>query len=312
MVVGLVSLSDPGATQGGYTVDLAVSGDATDDLLAVADSGDARRAQAFESRDAALEAFATGRVDGILHTESSDNGRIFVEAIAPEGDFRTTLVVVQMKDALTGFERQQRTAMVDRLTTRPLPVPEPPTSNPYFEFTYTVLIPVLVVLPAFISGSITADSLAEEIERGTLELLRVAPVTTGEIVDGKALAMIAIAPAQAAAWLALLAIDGTHIARPGLLLVLVTAIATILVTLGAGLALAVRQRSEAQMLYSLTAIALLGLALFAPEGPPTVIAKLAVGTGTQITYATVLVAVLLAGLGYGALRFGLDRQGRLL
>ena len=311
MVVGLVSLSDPSASQGGYSVDVAVSGDASDELVSVVDQGDSRTAHTFETREAGLEALQTGRVDGVLHAESVGGGRVVVEAVAPEGDFETTLIVVQLKDALTTFERQQRASLSQRLETRPVPVPDVPQSNPYFEFTYTVLIPVLVVLPAFISGSITADSLAEEIERGTLELLRVAPVTAAEIVDGKALAMIAIAPAQAALWLALLTLNGTGVANPGAILLVVTAFATAFVTLGAGLAALVRRRSEAQLLYSFGALALFGVTMFAPENPPAVIAKLSVGTQTMTTVVTVIVGLLFAGLGYWTLRVLLDRGDHL-
>ncbi|MFW6265520.1 MAG: ABC transporter permease [Halanaeroarchaeum sp.] len=308
MVVGLVSLTDPGGTEAGYEVEMAVSGNASDDLLAAVDAGGSRDATVFESRDESLFALSSGQVDGVLHAEYTERGRVHVDAIAPEGDFETTLVVVQMKDALGEFERQQRIEMSHRLSTQPLTVPDPPASNPYFEFTYTVLVPVLAFLPAFISGSITADSLAEEIERGTLELLRATPVTLAQIVDGKALAMVAIAPAQAALWLGLLTINGTAIARPWAILLVVLATATILVTLGAGLALLIRRRSEAQLLYSLSALAMFGLALFAPEGPPAAIAKLAVGTATSVTDATVIASLLIAGVAYWGLRTVLDRR----
>lgn len=215
-----------------------------------------------------------------------------------------------MKDALSTLEREQRTELRHRLETTPLPVPEPPQSSPYFQFTYTVLLPVLVVLPAFISGSIAADSLAEEIERGTLELLRVAPVTAATIVDGKALAMVAIAPAQAATWLGLLALQGTTVVRPGMILLVVTGFAIVLVALGAGLAILLGQRSEAQLLYSLTALVLFGASIFAPESPPDLVAKLAVGTATTVTFATVFATLLVAMAGYWLLRASLDRMYR--
>lgn len=307
MVVGLVSLSDPGATQGQYDVTLAVSGEAGDDLFAVVNGGDARRAQQFDSRADALTAYAGGRVDGILHAEYTERGRISVEAIAPEEDFRSTLVVVQMKDALTTLERDRRIDLKNRLATPPLPVPQPGQSSPYFQFTYTVLLPVLVVLPAFISGSIAADSLAEEIERGTLELLRVAPVTAADVVDGKALAMVAIAPAQAATWLALLALQGTVVARPGLILLVVTAFAIALVALGAGLAVSLGVRSEAQLLYSLTALVLFGASMLLPESPPDIVAKLAVGTETATTIVTVFATLIVAAAGYVVVRASLHR-----
>ncbi|MFB6133123.1 MAG: ABC transporter permease [Halanaeroarchaeum sp.] len=308
MVVGLVSLSDPGATQGEYQVTLGVSGEASEELLPVVNAGDARKAQHFDSRAAALEAYAAGRVDGVLHAEYTERGRILVEAIAPEEDFRSTLVVVQIKDTLTALERVERMERRARLETPPLPIPQTGQASPYFQFTYAVLLPVLVVLPAFISGSIAADSLAEEIERGTLELLRVAPVTAAEVVDGKALAMVAIAPAQAATWLGLLALQGTTIARPVVLIVLVTAFAIALVALGAGLAITLRERSEAQLLYSLAALLLFGAAMLAPESPPDVVAKLAVGTETTVTLLTVFATVIVAVVGYALVRVAIQRM----
>jgi ABC-2 type transport system permease protein len=308
MVVGLVSLTDPGATQGDYAVDFAVSGDAKDDLLTVVDKSDARNGIGYDSRDAALTAFSNGHVDGVLHAEYGPGGRTYVEAIAPDGDFRTTLVVVQMKDALTDLERDRRIALGDRLANQPLTVPEAPSSTPYVEFTYTVLVPMLVFLPAFISGSIAADSLAEEIERGTLELLRVAPMSTPAIVDGKALAMVGIAPAQAGLWLAFLSLNGTRIVRPGAILVLVTGLAGVLVALGAGLAIVFRTRTEAQLLYSLTAIGLFGGTMFLPENPANVVAKLAIGSATETTMGTVLGLTLGAGIGYWLVRRLVYRQ----
>ncbi|MFW5919480.1 MAG: ABC transporter permease [Halanaeroarchaeum sp.] len=308
MVVGLVSLSDPGATQGEYTVDIAVSGDASDDLLAIVDESDARTAIGYDSRETAMTAFAAGRVDGMLHAEYGPDGRAYVEAIAPEGDFRTTLVVVQMKDALSELERDRRVALADRLSNRPLPIPDAPSSTPYVEFTYTVLVPVLAFLPAFISGSIAADSLAEEIERGTLELLRVAPVSTAAIVDGKALAMVAIAPAQAGLWLAFLSLNGTRIANPIAILVLVTGLAGVLVALGAGLAIVFRARTEAQLLYSFAALGLFAATMFLPENPANVVAKLAIGSATATTLATVVGLSAGAIVGYWFVRTVVERE----
>lgn len=308
MVVGLVSLSDPGATQGEYTVDLAVSGDATDALLAVDGESEAMTVVRYDSRELALGAFSRGAVDGVLHATRQDGGRIHVQAVAPEGDFRTTLVVVQMKAALSTLERQQRATLTHRLETRPLSVPQLPPASPYVEFTYTILLPMLVFLPAFISGSIAADSLAEEIERGTLELLRVAPVSTAGILDGKALAMVAIAPAQAALWLAFLGLNGTHVARPATILVLVTALATVLVALGAGLALVLRTRTEAQLVYSLAALSIFGFATLLPENPANVVAKLAIGSATGATTLVVLGLVVAAPISYWVVRRGVSRH----
>ncbi|MFB6109286.1 MAG: ABC transporter permease [Halodesulfurarchaeum sp.] len=302
LVVGLVSLYAPGSVQGGYTVQMGISGNASDELERVVEMGAQREAIVYESRAAAMEAFADREVSAVLHATDGPKGRIHVEAIAPEGGFQTTLVVTQIKAALTELEQERRRELAASLDRQPLPEPPEPDSNPYFGFTYTVLVPVLVFLPAFISGSIASDSIAEELERGTDELLRVTPLSGPQILDGKALAMIAIAPAQAALWLLFLQFNGTRIAFPLEILLLVGALAAGLVVFGAALALVVGVRREAQLLYSLSAMALFGGAMLLPESPPNLVAKLAVGTPTPVTHLTVAGLVVLAAGGYWRIR----------
>ncbi|MFB6120193.1 MAG: ABC transporter permease [Halobacteriaceae archaeon] len=302
LVVGLVTLYSPAAAGGAVTVEVGVSGNASDALAPVAAEGDARAVERFDSREAALSAFDAGEVDAVMHATRQPSGAVHVDAYAPSGDFRTTLVVVQLKDALEAFERQQRAAMSHRLSRQPVPVPEEVGGNPYYGFSYTVLVPLLVFLPVFISGSIAADSVSEELERGTFELLRVAPLSVGQILDGKALAAVALAPVQAGAWLALLAVNGTPVAHPLPILALATGATAVVVAAGAFLALATGERRSAQLLYSLGVIVAATAAATLPENPANAVAKLAIGSPTPTT--SLVVAGTVAG---GAAAYGLAR-----
>ena len=300
LVVGLVSLYSPNASQGNYVVSVGVAGNASDDLAPVVDADDKRRAVVYGTESAATRAFTNAEVDALLVATKYPNGRVRVSAYAPEGSFRTTLVVVQLKDALSAYERQQRDHLSSRLTKKPLDLPPESSGSPYYGFTYTILVPLLMFLPAFISGSVVADTLSEELERGTFELLRVTPLSIPEIVDGKAFAMVALAPAQAALWLAFLAYNGVRVDHPVSMLVLVTGMAAVLVGGGAALALRLGERRDTQLVYSFGAIAVFGLASLLPESPQNVVAKLAVGSPTSLTYPTVA-AVAVAAIGAYAL-----------
>ncbi|MBS3760955.1 MAG: ABC transporter permease [Halodesulfurarchaeum sp.] len=308
LVVGLVSLTDPGSTTGAYTVQMGVSGAASDELERIMDLGESREATVFQSETAAMSAFEDREIDAVLHAEPGSDGRIHIDAIAPDGDFRTTLIVTQVKAALTDLETELRLDRTNRLTRAPLSVPDRSDSNPYYGFTYTILVPVLVFLPAFISGSIAADSLAEEFERGTFGLLRVAPLSVPQIIDGKALTMIGIAPAQAGLWLLFLELNGTTIARPIEILVLATAMTGVLVVIGAALAIWVGVRREAQLLYSLLALVVFGASLLLPENPPNLVAKLAIGSPTATSYAILGTLVLSSSVGYWVVRNSLSRH----
>ncbi|MFB6102670.1 MAG: ABC transporter permease [Haloplanus sp.] len=295
LVVGLVSLYDPGSVEG-YETTVGVTGDASDDLLRVVDEQASMAGVHYDTQTAARRAFERGEVDAVLLADRRAN-RVFVTATVPDGSVRTTVIVVQLRDALSTFERVERADRSAFLSTTPLDLPPRTGSTPYYGFSYTVLLPLLCFLPVFISGSMTVDSVTEEFERGTLELLRVAPVSTVDILDGKVWAAAGLAPAQAALWIALLDVNGTTVRHPFALLAVVGALALLVVTLGATLALLAPDRRAAQFLYSVGVLVAFGGTTLLPLNPVTTVARLAVDS-VGPTYPLLVAGYI--GLGAGA------------
>jgi ABC-type Na+ efflux pump permease subunit len=143
-------------------------------------------------------------------------------------------------------------------------------------------------LPVFISGSITADSVTEEFERGTLDLLRVSPLSDTAIFDGKAATAVAIAPAQALLWLGLLQVNGVVVASPLALVVLVAGVTAVAVGFGATVALRFQERKQAQFVYSVGIVVFFALTFALPESSANTVAKLAAGSATSMTMAHVV------------------------
>ncbi|TKX77098.1 ABC transporter permease, partial [Halorubrum sp. SD626R] len=260
LVVGLVSMYDPGALDAAE-IEVAASGDAVD-------AGD------------------------------GGGDRIAVRVTAPDATVETTVLVVQLREVLRAYELDERRDRAAYLTESPLPLPAQSGSSPYFTFTYTVLIPVLVFLPVFISGSLVVDSITEEIDEGTLELLRVAPVTLGEIIDGKALAAVAIAPAQALLWLLLLRANDTPVANVPTILVLMTALTALVVALAVAISALAPDRRAAQFLYSIGVLALFGGATAMAGGPANAVARLAIDSADATTTALVVAYAAIAAVAY--------------
>jgi ABC-type Na+ efflux pump permease subunit len=307
LVVGLVSLSDPSAVDGGEMT-FAVTGNASEAVSAAIAEQNGVTARTQATTTAATDAFYDGDADAVLEANYTGQGKIQVLATVPENSLRTTQIVAQVRSVLEVLERQQRLRLGDSLTTRPVPMPsEPPNTSPYFGFTYTILVPLLLFLPVFISGSIAVDSITEEIERGTLELLRVAPISLRDIVEGKLVTAVAIAPLQSVLWIGLLLLNETQVSNIPLLLVLVTALATLLVCLGVALAVSIRERRQAQLAYSMTMLVGLGAAVFLPEHPANTIARLAVGSPGTLTYASTAGYVVLGLLAYLVVRVVTER-----
>jgi ABC-type Na+ efflux pump permease subunit len=303
LVVGLVSLYDPGQVEGAE-VDVAVTGDAADGLISASREVRGVDAQFYPSEETAMRAFheyrATG-IDAVLVAETRDE-RVFVRAVAPDSNVQTTIVVVQLRDVVHSLERQGRVDRAAHLDTLPLELPPEASSSPYFGFTYTVLLPLLLFLPVFISGSVAVDSLTEEIERGTLELLRVAPVSLVEVVDGKLLAAAGLAPAQAALWIALLELNGTSIANTFALLLLVASMALLICGLGSAVALLSPDRRAAQFLYSVGVLFVFGGTTLLQNGPVPVVSRLAIDSAGRAEYVAVAAAAVVAVVVYAGLR----------
>ncbi|MFB6172525.1 MAG: ABC transporter permease, partial [Haloarculaceae archaeon] len=150
LVVGLTSLYNPG-TVAGPGVEVGAAGNASDALVAAAQDRDGLSVVSYPDEAAARRAFDRGRVQGVIvATYEGEHDRIAVSAIAPRNSLRTTLVVTQMRDALEALERRERTRRAASLSRPILPLPPEVPASPYFGFTYTVLLPLLLFLPVFI------------------------------------------------------------------------------------------------------------------------------------------------------------------
>ncbi|NUE02585.1 ABC transporter permease [Halorubraceae archaeon YAN] len=300
LVVGLVSLYDPTGVDG-YTIEAAVTGDAADELLAAASEHERVSTTSYDDQASAQSAFQQGSAQ-LIFTANWEDDRIRIVTTVPDSNVETTIIVTEARGVLQTLERQQRVDRAAFLEQTPLSPLGESDGNPYYDFTYTILVPLLVFLPIFISGSITVDSITEEIERGTLDLLRVAPVTLTEIVDGKALAAIVIAPVQALTWLLLLTVNGTPIHNIGPIVLLTTAITVIVVALAATMAFVGSDRRGAQFLYSIAVIAFFAGSSFLPGGPTNTIARLAIDSADLTSYLTIGIFVVAAVGVYGGLR----------
>jgi ABC-type Na+ efflux pump permease subunit len=305
LVVGLTSLYDPSSVDSGG-VEVGVAGSESKAVAIAAAEHSGIRTIRFTSEATAERAFGDGQVD-VLLLANDVNGKTIVETKVPEGSVQTTVFVTQTKRLLETLERNERQLRAEHIDAPLVPLPQRIDASQYYGFTYTILLPLLLFLPPFISGSITIDVITEEIERGTLELLRVAPVTLLEIIDGKALTMILLAPLQAVLWLVLMQFNGIDVTNHGYLLLLVTAFASIVVTIGMLLGLLLGDRRRAQLFYSIGVIGVFAATVAMPEHPATTVAKLAVDSDTQLTRLLVGGYVVLAVVLYLVARYGVSR-----
>lgn len=302
LIVGLASVADPYALSEfdvqGVDIGIVTQGNST--LI------DSSNLHTTIYRDFAVaeDAFYRGGIDAILVVpDVAINGSelINIHIYLPENEFSAAIVTLQLKEPLEGLEQRVREVRTKRLPDyKPinLNLPEQQASSFYFELIYLVLIPLLVFTPAFISGGLVLDSITEEYEQKTIELLLTSPVTFMDVIKGKMLVAVLIAPIQAFAWIVLLALNGIRIDNIFLILVLVSLTAFILVVTGAFIAVLFKDRRMSQLFYSFVLVTLFLLSQVVSGSPMHLVTKLAMGSagGTYVWLYLGIAVVLYAAL----------------
>ena len=267
LVVGLVALYSPDVIDIPTKVRIGVVGDST-----FLDGEKNIRVINYNTKELALRAFYNRRIDGVVEVPILDPGGediFYVNFYLPKGEILSTLVILALKEPLKDFQEHLRVVRKERIVGEPIgaEISETDFKETLFEFTFGMIVPLLLFTPAFISGGIVIDSITEEMETKTLDILITSPLSFLGVISGKVAASIVIAPIQAAAWIVLLRANGIVIENIFLVLVLITSITAILVLLAAIISVYTSNRGVSQFHFSLILISLIGVILMG-EGSP--------------------------------------------
>ncbi len=297
LVVGLASLVDPESLPAGGEASLGYVGPMQVVPYLEAENLIVTR---YINETIAQDAFASGKLDAVLVVTNDPWGGslpLRSEITLPEGNIRTTLTIVQIKSALESLERDLRFSRSDRLVNEPVYVEAPQSSS--YAFVYGLLVPLLVLLPIVLSGALAADSITEEVQRGTLGILLTSPAPAHAIVDGKLFANVALAPLLSIAWLGLLAANGIVIPIMGVfaILLLATAAALLFGVLACAVAIFTKDRNRAHLVYALLIMVVLGMSVLLPTSPMNAIARFAAGSpAPEAWFAVVATTIVSVGL----------------
>lgn len=306
LTVGLVSLYDPSAVRDFPDTEVAYVGPGG--LLAELEATDNLQVRQLELPEA-LDLFRQGEIDGIIEeTYTNESGPRTITLMLPEGEVAATLLVNQVKDVLTNYERDLRIERQDRLEQEVLHVESDVSADIYLGFAYSVLLPLLVATPVFLAGAITGDSISDEINTKSMTLLRASPLSSAGIVLGKLATPVLLAPAQVLLWVLLLGANDLPVSNVPTLLGLSFILALFLSAASVVMAMLVRREGQTQAVYAVFVLVVGVLSLLLPQQPLNVIARLAVDTPSAATYATILLYSALALVATGAAFWVADRQ----
>lgn len=247
----------------------------------------------FASLSEAEAAFFQGQVNAIVDTPPQDvNGLTEIQLYLPDSDAASSLIRMVIQEPLKQYENYLRTQKGVEVRYTDLKG-KPSTS---FEFVYSVLLPMLMFFPAFVAGSMTIDSLTEEMENNTLQTLLSAPLTVNGMIGAKIASAVILAILQCGAWLVLLKLNGIAIQNIGWIFTLALVIAGITSTSAALGAILLQDRERSQFIYSLMLLAGVAISILVDLSPITVMSRLAIGDYYTNGWSVAIFVAFLVGL----------------
>ncbi|MFA5366811.1 MAG: ABC transporter permease [Dehalococcoidia bacterium] len=276
ILVGIMAFYDPSSIADNSRVNIRAGivggGGNTEPLHSYLEEGNVR-VYLYQDRSQAEYAFLAGYIDAVLILPDTMDGVVDMKLIMPKLDASKTVVFMMLDKPLKKYEDHlRRSAGVDIRY-------DGSGGKPHttYEFLYSLIVPILILFPALISGSIVIDTVSEEFENKTFETLAVTPVSPGQIIVSKVAAAILIAAVQVVMWVGLLRLNDIVIQNALPVIMLGIFIAAAVSVLTAVIALYFKDRERSQFIYSIVLVALIGGSYFLNPSPFGLITRLAAG-----------------------------------
>ncbi|MDD3753217.1 MAG: ABC transporter permease [Methanobacterium sp.] len=188
-------------------------------------------------------------VDIVLYLDYSDPRRSVIKDEVNSTIQSLSTVLTRAYLPSTNTENTKNTSITEVKTSESLPI----------QLIKKVMLSVLLFLPLFLFGNIIIDSVVGEKERKTGEILVAMPISTGEILLGKGLAVVAISALQVAMWIIVLIGAGFIIQNVILVYLLVVLTAVPIVGLTSIIAAYAKNYKEAGIGISFAYIVVVGI-----------------------------------------------------
>ena len=296
ILVGIMAFYDPASIADNTRVRIEagiVGGDESSaPLFAYLDESNVRL-HFYSTISEAEAAFQHRYIDTIMVLPENASGVVDMKLIMPEMDATKTIVFMVLDKPLKKYENYlRRSAGVDVRY-------DGTEGSPHttYEFLYSLIIPILMLFPALIAGSIVVDTVSEEFENKTFDTLAATPVSPVQIVASKIAAAILTAAIQVMIWVGLLRLNNIAIHNAALVIGLGIVIAAVISLITAVTALYFKDRERSQFVYSILLMAIIGGSYFLSPSPFSLITRLATGDPTIGSLQVFLYIIALAAAG---------------
>ena len=246
----------------------------------------------YATLDEAEAAFYENKVNAIVQIPTGIQNTAQIKLYLPNSDAVSALIRMVIQEPLKQYENHLRGQ--NQIEVRYTDLKGKPSTS--FEFVYSVLLPMLMFFPAFVAGSMSIDSITEEVENNTLQTLLSAPLSINGMIGAKIVAAVILSTLQCLAWLALIQLNGISIQHTPWILLLALLIAGITSTAAALGAILLKDRERSQFIYSLMLLVAAAISTLLDISPIKTLSRLAIGDYYTSGWHVAVFAVFLAGL----------------
>ncbi len=293
LLLGMLSLYDSDTIMkfGGAQIKIGMVG-ASDNSLGSFISERGLQVIPYATLAEAEAEFFKNQVNAIVVIPPGTSNTAEIKLYLPDSDAVSSLIRMVIQEPLKQYENYLRAQ--NGIEVRYTDLKGKPSIS--FEFIYSVLLPMLMFFPAFVAGSMSIDSLTEEVENNTLQTLLSAPLTINGMIGAKIFSAVILSILQCAAWLTLLQLNGIVIQHTSWILVLALIVAGITSTSAALGAVLLKDRERSQFIYSLILLAAASISTLLDISPIKTLSRLAIGDYYTSGWDVAVFAAFLAGL----------------
>ncbi len=208
-----------------------------------------------------LNDFYGGKIDALIYLPEENASSVnFVTVYLPKDEISGIIASSKVKDILK--EYQERLRKINGI---------PPShgfrfydenfrraeiregSSITFRFIYAVLIPLLLITTAIISGGLAIDLISEEYETKTYEVILSTPMSSSEFISSKIFVSLLISSILSLIWIVLIYLN-VGIQNPVFLFILSISLSMIFSSLGSISSLVFKDRERSQLVFSIISV----------------------------------------------------------
>ena len=221
----------------------------------------------YHSFSVAYKDFVDGLTDAVVVGDISEDAKPSVVTVyLPSNSPKAPITKLALKRVFLSLEDSLRRQKVDtyapRLQFATYRIMNYKPQARYVEIYFVFTLPLLLFLPCVVSGSLSIDSITQDLESKRMLNLVAAPLTYAQIVFGKSAGSFLLSIFQSALWLAVMSLTFINPQNHLTLLFICGLYSVIFMNAGTIIALYVKRMKNSQILY--TFISMSAISLFSP------------------------------------------------